>query len=205
MPLDNKSHWNEVELEQYSMGKLPQAEVEALEEHLLVCPLCRDHLSQADDFTTSMRRVSARLRAEDEAQSRARLPPWLAGPRMAWALAGIVLVAASLVVYLRRSPAIQGPPAVVYLEALRGAPDAGRVPPGRPFVAKLDVRGLPPAAQWPVEVVDSGGRLIWRGSLNAAGGTAEGRIDTPLHPGQYFVRLQSPSRELLREFSLTAR
>ncbi len=205
MPLDNNAHWDEVELERYSLGRLPDVEGEALEEHLLVCPLCRDNLRQADDFTGAMRRVSTRLQAEDDGQSRARLLPWLASPRTAWALAGIVLVAVSLAAYLRQTPDIQGPPAAVYLEALRVAQGAGQVPSGRPFVVKLDVRGLAPLGHWPVELVDWEGRRIWHGSLNASGDIAEGRIDVPLRPGQYFVRLHSASGELLREFSLAGR
>ena len=206
MPLDNRPHWDDVEIEQYSLGKLPGPKVEALEEHLLVCPLCRNNLRQNDAFTGAIRRVSARLQAEDEARRPARLPPWLAGSRIAWAVAGIALVvAASLVAYLRPIPGILGPPAIVYLEALRGASDIGHVPAGRIFVARLDVRSLPPAAEWLVELVDRDGRRIWQGPLKAAGAVAEGRIDAPLRSGQYFVRLQSVSGELLREFSLTAR
>ena len=50
MSYDSGDHASEETLEQYSLGTLPEQELESFEEHLLVCPTCQDRLAATDRF-----------------------------------------------------------------------------------------------------------------------------------------------------------
>ena len=56
------SHLEETELEQYSMGILSEASLEAFEEHLLACDSCQDHLLEMEAYVNAMRSASPKLR-----------------------------------------------------------------------------------------------------------------------------------------------
>lgn len=43
-------HFAYQDWENYALGSLPDQQVEALEEHLLICPACQDLLAQADEY-----------------------------------------------------------------------------------------------------------------------------------------------------------
>ena len=47
-------HMDTEEAERYLMGRSPEEEAAALEEHLLVCERCRRHLSSTDMYVSSM-------------------------------------------------------------------------------------------------------------------------------------------------------
>src|ERR1700692_1132876 len=77
------SHLEEPELEEYSMGMLSEASLEAFEEHLLACNCCQDRLLEMEAYVNAMRSASPKLR-------KARQPFWAAvfrWPRPAWAVA----------------------------------------------------------------------------------------------------------------------
>jgi anti-sigma factor RsiW len=63
MELQVGSHLAEAELEEYSMGRLPEARMEAFEEHLLACDACQDRLLEMESFVNAIRSVSPKLRA----------------------------------------------------------------------------------------------------------------------------------------------
>jgi len=48
-------HAAEDDLENYAMRTLPAAQVESLEEHLLICGGCRDRLTAADEYVAAMK------------------------------------------------------------------------------------------------------------------------------------------------------
>lgn len=48
-------HVDEDRLELYSLGRLPDPDAAAVEEHLLVCPTCCARLSDLDAYTRAMR------------------------------------------------------------------------------------------------------------------------------------------------------
>lgn len=57
------NHISEEALEQYAMRTLPAAaELERLEEHLLICSECRNRLQMMDDYVAAMRSAAAKLR-----------------------------------------------------------------------------------------------------------------------------------------------
>jgi hypothetical protein len=46
-------------LERYVMNRLPESELEPVEEHLLICPQCQDRLEAKDEFVKAMKAAIA--------------------------------------------------------------------------------------------------------------------------------------------------
>jgi hypothetical protein len=174
------------------MGTLPEEEVAALEEHLLVCESCRSRLAREDAFGAGMRQAAIRLRQESTARERGiRLFPKLV-PALICAAMLLVLALAGL---RWIGPAASAPAFAVKLEAIRGAEPGSKAPAGRPLAFQADLSGLPAASGYRLELVDPDGRGIWKGA------TASGTIPA-LRPGMYFMRVYSSGGELLREYGL---
>src|SRR5579864_183395 len=90
------SHLEEPQLEEYSMGTLSEANLEAFEEHLLACNSCQDRLLEMEAYVNAMRSASPKLRE-------ARQPFWadlFQRPRPAWIAAfamGVIVLAVARV------------------------------------------------------------------------------------------------------------
>ena len=63
MQLQIGPHLEESEVEQYSMGELPEASLAPFEEHLLACDSCQDRLLEMEAYVNAVRSVSPNLRA----------------------------------------------------------------------------------------------------------------------------------------------
>jgi hypothetical protein len=55
-------HMDEDEAERYLLGNSPEDEAAVLEEHLLVCPCCREQISNTDGYLCAMYDAAERLR-----------------------------------------------------------------------------------------------------------------------------------------------
>jgi len=58
----NNSHPVYDALESYAMGTLVDSELESLEEHLLLCPVCRQRVDEATTYVAAMRQAARRCR-----------------------------------------------------------------------------------------------------------------------------------------------
>ncbi len=47
-------------IDEYVLARLPETAAAALEEHLLICELCRDRLQLTEEFIQALRAASAR-------------------------------------------------------------------------------------------------------------------------------------------------
>jgi len=203
MQLQRCDQFTDESLEQYSMDSLAEPALTELEEHLLICSHCRQRLEATDDYVSAMRGAAARIQEEAESRKRfwTRVSGALTVRRLGWTLAVMALVLAGITVrVLLRAPRSTQPFALV-LETTRGA-GLQHAPAGRPIDLSLDLRGVPALPAYAVEIVDEAGRRQSESSM--PGGQSRGRILLPdrLPPGAYFIRLYSPSRELLREYGL---
>src|SRR5688572_19962240 len=61
MPVRSDPNFPDDSFEQYSMGRLPANDLEAFEEHLLICPECQDRLTESDRFVRTMREAARRV------------------------------------------------------------------------------------------------------------------------------------------------
>ncbi len=196
MQLIMNRHVTGDQLESYALGRLDEAELGEFEDHLLICEQCREALSAEEAFIRSMR-VAAR---ESRQQSAAH--GWRFLPAPAWAVAlTILVVLAGMWRLSSRLGAVA--PAIVLLEATRGAVTAPNAAPARHALnLRLDSTGLPPLASYTVEIVDAAGHPVLQTSAAQANHEVRARVARGLPAGMYYVRLYAPGQELLREYGL---
>ena len=195
MRSENKRHPDDEQIESYSAGTLPEPAQVPLEEHLLICDLCQNRLTEIDAYVAAMKEAARRLPPELTAPRR-----WWVMPRFAPILAGAAVVAVALLGVRASLVSGRDPALGVTLEANRGLIQA-HAPARRLLVLRLDLVGLPETRDsYRVEIVDRGGRQAWH---DAVAPGRSGKILVPgLAQGVYFVRISTVSGELLREYGL---
>jgi hypothetical protein len=199
MQLGIGPHLDEAELEQYSMGTLPEARLAPFEEHLLACNSCQDHLLEMEAYVNAVRSVSPKLR---------KAPAWrevVVWPRLAWVVAGgLCLLAVTLgrlwITAQPRSTEV----AAVLLHSSRGIEGltAAQAPAGKPLALNIDLTELPAFPSYRLEIVNSMGKQVWETSAAAHEAKISQRFAKGLSAGQYYARLYGPGGELLREYGL---
>ena len=203
MQLGTNGHASEESLESYALGSLEEPVLGELEEHLLICSQCQDHLKEIDVYHAAMRDAAARLENQDESRKRlwTRVSGALTVQRLGWTMALLAVALGGLALRLWLRPAALSPPVALVLETSRGS-EVLHAPARRVLELSLDIKGLPAYPLYSVETVDAFGHI--QAQSHAA--VSEGRVKTSLtkglRPGNYFVRLYTPSRELLREYGL---
>jgi anti-sigma factor RsiW len=212
MEQDAEKHIEEDLLEAYAMNTLAEGELEKVEEHLLFCVTCQNHLDTVDRHVQAMQGAARRIRKEEAgspARSRvtvaAKLVDWLRSavrfPLPVWAGAAVLAVLAIVIVMIPRSEEKPGPAVDVELHASRGA-SQGTAPAGHALHLLLDSRGVPEMPQWPIEIVDDDGARVWTGTGKPVGDYITATAETAFHPGTYFVRLQKEGSDPVREYQL---
>jgi anti-sigma factor RsiW len=203
MQRDINGHASDECLEQYALGSLEEPLLGEVEEHLLICSQCQEHLKEIDAFRVAMRSAAARLEGEEEARKGfwTQVSTALTFRRLGWvmALGAVVLIGLSVRVWM--SPAESSRPLALFLETTRGT-EIRHAPARRPLELSLDRTGLALYPSYQVETVDAMGRVQALGAARASEGKVTASLAKGLRPGNYFVRLYSPSRELLREYGL---
>ena len=195
-------HLQAEELELYCLGGLTEVRCARLEEHLLLCEICRDRLTETESYVAVMRQASRQWSAEHvEAPAAAviAIRPW----RESWpGRLAPMLVAALLVVcaavWFGRHSRVPAPPFAIELTAVRGAAP-GPAPAGYPLLLELDLTGLSEGRPFAGEVVDASGRRVAEFPVGAPA------LLKALATGGYFVRIYKSSGELLREYALTVK
>jgi hypothetical protein len=195
------SHLEEPQLEEYSMGMLSEASLEAFEEHLLACDSCQDRLLEMEAYVNAMRSASPKLREE-------RQPFWASlfkWPRPAFVAAfamGVVVLAVARIWIV--TPPIRTEMASVVLHSSRGIEglETARAPSGKRLSLTVDLAELPAFPSYRMEIVDATGKLMWQAVAHPENGKITQPTTNGLRAGQYYVRLYAPGGALLREFSL---
>jgi hypothetical protein len=201
-------HPSEEVLEEYSFGRIPEPALAALEEHLLICPVCQSQLLAVDDYKALMKSGIVRFERVREA-SVAHSPrfwfPRLPGGINVFLAAAVLLVVSTTVIAWRMylTAAAVSPAATVRLIALRGdeADASASAPANRPLNLVIDRTDLPSSLSYRLEIVSSSGRQIWSGIARVADEAISAEAAARFESGVYWVRLYSGDR-LLREFRL---
>ncbi len=190
-------HLHEDVFEEYIFGRLSEDDVVSFEKHLLICEECQAALDNSAQYVQLMKAATAACVRDSSVicPPRFRLPNHSLR-RNAAAAAVLLLMSLSALFSWRTTG---GDPKPVVLESYRaGSPSTmPQAPAGQPLDLKIDLRDLPTASGYRVEVVDSSGRRVWFGGTPA-------RLTKGLAPGTYWIRLFTESGELLREFGLRA-
>lgn len=189
--LDLSSHPAPEDLLACRAGELPAPEKARVEDHLVACPHCLEllldlgrlsdpgfggeHGLTAAEKAADWQAVQARL--VPLAAPRRRLPLFLSSPRPAWALAAALLVAVvGLSLRMRQlersvedlgRPQVNAPVVDLFpASPLRGEEGEAAVvelaPDSRFFTLILSPKGSPDHPGYRLEVLDSGGRAVWR-------------------------------------------
>jgi hypothetical protein len=189
--VDPAKHRSEDELELYVRGQLAPDQVDAMEDHLLVCESCRTALDEAVAYHRAMREGLAHV---EEFRPRGWLQ-WARIPSFALAAAVLVILAgAGWFVMRPATPRV--PLAVIELVALRG--DMPVIERARETELRLkDIADF----NGDVEVVDANGGLVWKGTVTPGGVL---RVNKTLEEGAYFVRAYQGSK-LVHEYGFRVR
>ena len=184
-------HLQDDDVEQYSMGLLPEEKLPQLEEHLLICAACRDRVEEHDSYLKAIRGAAVAARAAGEPQ---RL--WIMRP--VWLAAAASVLFASVLLVRTGSHSVE--PQAVRLEAMRGI--GIKASADTPLVLQPDLKSLPPYASYRLEVVNEVGGRVFGANITAG----KPQATMPGVPkGMYFVRLYAPSGDVLREYGVDTR
>ncbi len=204
-----KEHAGDDVLEQYSMGKLPEGELETFEEHLLICVECQQRLAETDAYVRAAHAAAGRLELERAAAPtnpfRALIAVFTV-PRTAWALGSVLLALAIswIAVHRRDSSAIGPSPVAVILQTTRGTEGPAVAPSHAPLMLRIDLVQLPALPSYSLEVAARDGSVVGEYRAVSKGGNLSVPIKGTLAAGKYWVRLYAPApgKELLREYGL---
>jgi hypothetical protein len=182
-------HPDEDVFESYAFDRLTASTLEVFEEHLLVCESCQIRLERTEEYIRVMKAATAAYVTEH----REKLPSHSRGLHWNAAAAAVLLISCLTGLWSWRAPS--GEPKTIVLDAYRGG--ILEAPAGKPLDLKIDLKDVPPAAGYRVEIVDATGRRVWFGGTPAY-------VTRGLAPGIYWVRLSTDAGEPLREYGLRA-
>jgi anti-sigma factor RsiW len=195
--LNAKAHLTDDAIEMYALGRLPDRDLAAFEEHLLICPSCQDRLDEQDGFVHTMRAALTEVAKDPQPEKQSlwgRLS-WQK-PAMAFAMAAALL----LVVVVPRYSG-PGAPQAIELSATRGS-STFHAQAGQPLELRLAVQPGDRAAASRVQIAGADGREVWSGTASLTEGKRSVTLPDGLSAGRYWVRDYSGS-ELLNEYVLT--
>ncbi len=198
-------HPDDNAVEAYSLGTLIEEHEAAFEEHLLLCEVCQQRVTEADNYVRALRTAVTRIEHAPPAP-RPILPLRSLFPLP---LAGLLAAGALAVVFLAPPSHPVTGTASVHLKASRGAavdtPQSSTVPAYHQIRMSLDANALPVRDRYIVELVDSAGHVLWQTPPTLEGDTLQLTYPTGCEPGSYWVRVYDPARTLLREYGLEVR
>jgi hypothetical protein len=191
----NQRHPEEEIFENYVFQRLSDQDVEDLEEHLLVCEECRVTLCETEDQIRLMKAATAAYIAKHPLTRAGFRKPAFVSTGMAWnvAAAAVLLLSCLTALLSWRSP--MGDPKTIALDSYRG--DTMLVPARQPLDLKIDLKDVPKAPGYRVEVVNAAGGRVWFGGTPA-------HVPQGLEPGTYWVRLSTNAGAALREYGIRA-
>ncbi|HUQ92108.1 MAG TPA: zf-HC2 domain-containing protein [Bryobacteraceae bacterium] len=202
-------HIGDAELEAYIMHKLPEEDIDRLEEHTLICDRCRRQLEQTETFILSMRAAALNIRQDERVSQPTSLPWWQRALRPVMARPGLAVAGVAVIATLLFLPLRPDTPLAyheLYLRSLRGV-ETETAPSGKHvrLRLRLDITGLPSPDLYKAAVFDSAGRSLWETSISRSSSSLEVVVSVirGLPSGLYWVRLSDAlTGKLLREYQL---
>jgi hypothetical protein len=199
--VENNLHGTDDQLEQYALGRMPDSDLLPLEEHLIICTVCQERLSEVESFIVGMREALGTAPEPDlSVVPRIDWFGWLRRPafQLAIGFAAVILVVA---VYSNGRTKFV-PSASLQLTAMRG--EMPFTVPAQQF--DITLADAPrDNGSFHVEVVNATGDSIWAGAAENSPGGVRVRLSQRLMPGDYFVRLFSASGAMLHEYGFRIR
>jgi Putative zinc-finger len=189
-------HPSEELLEEYFFHRLGEARLAEVEEHLLICEVCRNAVQELDLFIPSMKAEAAR-----PARSQ---PRNMSVANRIGVASTVALLLIALVVF-RTRPFDNPTPAEVILSSIRGGDLLSEAPSGKPLQLNIEAPDLVSGQAYRVAVVDAAGESVWTGKATDDGGKILAQIPKRLMSGMYWVRLYDANERQLREFGMSVK
>lgn len=197
--MDNMTfHETDERLELYTLSRLPEADTASVEEHLLICDVCREKLDEIAEFALAMREA---LKTQPAAESAREWfgAGWFGWMKPQFAMAGaFAAVVLAVGIFWVAGSGRVAPVASLQLSAMRGS----EVKSAK-AAKELDLSFINAPGVSRVDVVDESGAGVWSGipepDNTAAHGT-EAKIRRTLSPGRYLARTYAASGQLLHEY-----
>lgn len=194
-------HGTEDQLELYALGRLPEAEIPALEEHLIACTSCQERLDGVADFAVAIRdALTAEPVVDVRKAHRSSWFGWLRQPAYSMSIAFIALLVVVGIFSSQRTKLL--PSASLQLTAMRGA--MPETVPARELDLTL-TDGPQDGGPFRVEVLTATGTIRWSQLASSTPGGMQVHVIRRLTPGDYLVRLYSASGKTLREYGFRVR
>ncbi len=194
------SHPDEETLELYCLSRLDEERAAPVEEHLFLCESCRQRAESLDQFIRAARAAAAGMEFRAKEPVRERQFGWFAWPALAaaGALAGVLVIS---VPDFTGRPA--GPAQTVELSSFRGVESlSAAAQAGRALDLRIDMTGVDRTQGRTAAIFDAAGDLIVRQSVEWQDGRAVLAYARGLKAGQYWVRIEGPDGETVRETGL---
>ena len=192
-------HIEEDLLDQYAMATLPEGSVAEVEEHLLGCSFCQKRLVETDEFLTVFREAATQMDTRPARQPGRFWPSWI----IAWASAAAALAALLVFLILGERQDTKLPPAMLFMQSLRGPGAAAHIVSARPYRLVFDLP-VQATVDYEVEIVDE----VGGGILRIRAEVRNGQLTVPLEKvvrGSYWVRVyRAPDRQVVAEYGLRA-
>lgn len=187
-----QSHPTPEMLEEYSFGRLSPSDIEALEQHLLLCDACLKLVEETGQYIRLMKTELARSALSP---LRNRLAIW-------GSAAGLAATVA--VLFFSAPPRASLQPQTVTLVSFRGdaAWSAPRVHARQPLDLALEAVDRAEAPEYRVEVLSTEGEPAWTGVAKVRDGRLHASVPDTLARGTYWVRLYGPDSRQIYEYGL---
>src|SRR5688500_17962213 len=98
MMSSSEAHISDERLEQYLLGRMPETEVNEVEDHLLVCASCQDLLEKTQEYMTVMKVATAQALSQPLPEPK-RESVWSKWLRFAFAIPKPVFAAAACALF----------------------------------------------------------------------------------------------------------
>ncbi|MBL8176174.1 MAG: hypothetical protein JNK48_15965 [Bryobacterales bacterium] len=203
-------HLHEDTLEAYVMGKLPENDINSLEDHLLLCEHCQARTREVELDWKARRIALQRVREREGSRLSVFHAVWegmFGSPakKTGWAMA---CATAAVAMFLLVPSAQENSFSYrnVDLSSMRGGKDlSAPVQPDERLRLHLDLAELDQLSVYRVVIVNASGDLVWEAEqTNPGDNKLVVAVPKRLVSGTYWVRLldRSASRRLLREYPL---
>ncbi|MDQ6759086.1 MAG: hypothetical protein M3Z32_04360 [Acidobacteriota bacterium] len=207
MQTECERHFDDDILELYSIGRLRDEQVPAVEEHLLLCSECQLRFTSIDDYVRAAKSATAELEREKATPKREfgellrRL--WLV-PKPLWAAGMATACLAVSLIVLSPWQVQNGHETELRLTAARGQDTLTPHASSREnLLLTIDATRIPPAPAYVLQLVNASGAEVWKADVKAQGTQITAKVPKR-RAGTYWVRLYNPrdTETPLQEYGL---
>jgi hypothetical protein len=210
MQATSEVHPSDDALELYALGQLPSTKLEDMEEHLLICSGCQSRLTDVDAYVANMKQVCREIEVTEAVRKLVKRSLWSDFVDRFFRIPAPVLVGAAALVafgiaipglYTNTNSTVETE--VRLTSARRGLEST--VQNAGNLRLNIDTSEITKLDSYQIVVADSAGKEVWRSQVRPQSSTLSARLPMRLANGAYWVRVNSPAGESLREFSLNLR